>query len=71
MIWKPATNIRYSVANYSRCTPGSLVDCGANGGISGDDTRIITRTNQKVDLSGIGREKVGHSKLPFLHYPLL
>ena len=53
MLWKPTTNIRYSVANYSRRTPGSLVDRGANGGIGGDDTRIIARTNQKVDLSGI------------------
>ena len=58
MNWKPVTNIRYSVANYSRRSPGSLVDRGANGSIGGDDTRIIARTTQKVDLSGIDNHEM-------------
>ena len=48
MNWnKPVANVKYSVANYSWRTPGSLVDCvhcGANGGIGGDNTQIIAHT---------------------------
>ena len=32
---------------------GALVDRGANGGLAGDDVRIITKTDRTVDVSGI------------------
>ena len=32
---------------------GSLVDGGCNGGLSGDDVRVIDYTTQKVDVHGI------------------
>ena len=37
---------------------GSLVDRGANGGIPGNDSRIISRTDRTVDISGIDNHEV-------------
>eukprot|EP00934_Nitzschia_sp_Nitz4_P008068 Nitzschia sp. Nitz4//scaffold70_size99833//3673//6700//NITZ4_004582-RA/size99833-snap-gene-0.139-mRNA-1//-1//CDS//3329557096//8058//frame0 len=36
----------------------SLVDRGANGGIAGDDVRIIAKTDRRVDISGIDSHEV-------------
>lgn len=37
---------------------GSLVDCGANGGIAGDDVRIIAKTDRSVDIQGIDNHRI-------------
>jgi hypothetical protein len=42
--------------SFHKATPGrnlSLIDRGANGGVAGDDVRIIFRTNRTVDIKGI------------------
>ena len=39
-----------SSSNRSR---GALIDRGANGGVAGNDTRIINRSNRLVDITGI------------------
>ena len=36
----------------------SLVDCGANGGIAGDDVCIITKTGKMVNIQGIDNHRI-------------
>jgi hypothetical protein len=36
----------------------SLIDRGANGGVAGDDMRVIFRTNRSVDIKGIDSHHV-------------
>ena len=36
----------------------SLVDRGANGGIAGDDVRIISKTGKTVDIQGIDNHRI-------------
>ena len=47
-------NMASTIYNISSCnaegTKASLVDCGANGGIAGDDVRVIAMTNRSVDI---------------------
>jgi hypothetical protein len=38
----------------------SLIDRGANGGVAGDDVRIIFRTNHTVDIKGIDNHHVNN-----------
>src|SRR5687768_11416230 len=45
--------ITYSVLTYSATRQGALVDRGANGGIAGEDVRIIAKTGRQVDIQGI------------------
>src|SRR5687768_3611797 len=45
--------ITYSVLTYSATRRGALVDRGANGGIAGEDVRIIAKTGRQVDIQGI------------------
>src|SRR5687768_3205790 len=47
------TKITYSVLAYSATRNGALVDRGANGGIAGEDVKIIAKTGRKVDIQGI------------------
>ena len=43
----------YSISScHASGHKGSLVDCGANGGIAGDDVRIIAKTGHQVDIQG-------------------
>lgn len=48
-------NVLYSVKNYetSREQQGALIDSGANGGMFGDDVRILDETFDKADVTGI------------------
>jgi hypothetical protein len=39
-----ATNVRYSISAHRSSKSGALVDRGANGGVAGDDVRIIFKT---------------------------
>ena len=36
----------------------SLVDRGANGGIAGDDVRVILKTLRNVDIQGIDNHQI-------------
>ena len=38
----------------------SLIDRGANGGVAGDDVRVIFRTNRTVDIKGIDNHHVNN-----------
>ncbi len=53
-------NVEYSVRQHQskRKKYGSLVDRGANGGIAGDDIRIIEHTGRKVDVTGIDNHQI-------------
>jgi hypothetical protein len=42
----------------------SLVDHEANGGIAGDDVRIIAKTGQTVDIQGIDNHRI--NKIPIV-----
>ena len=46
-------SICYSVSNHEASKRGSLVDRGANGGLAGDDVRIVQTSERAVDVSGI------------------
>jgi hypothetical protein len=48
--------IKYCVSNHHGSTTGkrgALVDCGANGGLVGNDVRIMCTTDREGDVSGI------------------
>ena len=42
----------------TRPEKGSLVDRGANGGVEGDDVRVIAQTDKKVAITGLGDHTV-------------
>jgi hypothetical protein len=49
----------YTVSSTHRTTvSGSLIDRGANGGIAGDDVRVIEHTMRTVDVRGIDNHEV-------------
>ena len=50
-------NIRYC-HSHSRIRRGTLVDRGANGGICGEDVRIIHKSGRIVDVQGIDNHQV-------------
>jgi hypothetical protein len=52
-------NIQYSVSQH-HATPalGSLIDGGANGGISGSDVTLIESTMQNVDIKGLADQSI-------------
>jgi hypothetical protein len=53
-------NVIYCVsAHASRKRRGSLIDRGANGGVAGDDVRIINQSpHRKVDIQGLDNHQV-------------
>jgi hypothetical protein len=52
-------DISYTVSiNQQKATTHSLVDRGANGGVAGNDVRIIFKTNRTVDIRGIDNHQV-------------
>ena len=60
------TNIRYHInSTQARNTPcGSLIDRGANGGLSGNDVRVLeTSTTQFADVTGIAGASVKKAPL--------
>ena len=48
----------YVVSNHGIKGRGSLVDRGANGGIAGDDTRVIRKHVRTVDVTGIDNHEM-------------
>ena len=52
-------NIQYRVSNHvSRSQRGALVDRGANGGILGQDARVIHTYKRRVDVTGIDNHEM-------------
>ena len=50
--------ILYRVRAHDTSSTVSLVDRGANGGIAGNDVRIIERLNRRVDVQGIDNHQM-------------
>jgi hypothetical protein len=42
---------------------GGLVDRGANGGIAGSDTSVISRSGKKIDLCGVNNHTIRNLKI--------
>ena len=51
-------NVHYFVSAHNMKRRGALVDRGANGGIAGDDTRVIHKHLRKVDVTGIDNHEM-------------
>jgi hypothetical protein len=51
-------HIQYCTSSHHQVRSGALIDRGANGGIAGDDFRIINRTGQQVDVQGIDNHQI-------------
>ena len=53
------TNIEYHVGNHEVDNKlGSLMDGGANGGLSGEDVRVIEETMNRADVTGINDHSI-------------
>ncbi|KAL7580009.1 hypothetical protein ACA910_004998 [Epithemia clementina (nom. ined.)] len=52
--------ITYQFSKINACPSLQLVDRGANGGLAGDDMRILHKTGRKVDISGIDNHEVNN-----------
>ncbi len=61
------TRVEYEVSERTRHSksPGSLMDRGANGGVAGDDVRVISTNDDGriVDVSGLDNHRVRDMKL--------
>jgi hypothetical protein len=57
-----STHIAYFVSKHEAILAHSmsLIDRGANGGVSGDDVRVIFRTNRTVNVKGIDNHHVSN-----------
>lgn len=54
-----ATTVTYGVSSATRnLRDGALVDRGANGGIAGEDVRVLATTNKTVNVRGIDNHEV-------------
>jgi hypothetical protein len=51
-------NVHYFVSAHNVKRRGALVDRGANGGIAGDNTRVIHKQLRKVDVTGIDNHEM-------------
>jgi hypothetical protein len=49
---------RYSISAHRSSKSGALVDQGANGGVTGDEVRIIFKTGRHVDIRGINDHQI-------------
>ena len=57
------THLNLSINNRALHTATSLIDRGANGGIAGDNVRIITTTDRRVNVSGIDNHQLQDLKI--------
>src|SRR5687768_14890903 len=49
----------YAISScYAADNKSSLVDCRANGGIAGDDVRVIAKTGKSMDIQGIENHRI-------------
>ena len=56
-------NLTYDVGKHRTTHRGALIDRGANGGIVGDDARIIAETSRVVNVQGIRDHQVTDLKI--------
>ena len=63
--FKSNTHIQYFVSRHQHDTVmrGSLVEKGANGGMAGNDLKIIATSDRKVDISGIDNHELTGLKI--------
>jgi len=47
------TKNMYNIFSHQNVQKGFLIDCGTNGGIAGEDVRVINKTGRQVDVQGI------------------
>ena len=50
--------LKYSVSAAQHRRHGALIDRGANGGVAGNDVRVIARTTKTVDVQGIDNHQI-------------
>jgi len=55
--------IAYIVGKHRSSNFGSLVDRGANGGVAGNDVRIISTTHRAVSVQGVSNHQVNDLKI--------
>ena len=48
----------YHVSRSVRDDSRSLMDRGANGGVAGDNVRVISKTDRQVDVTGVGNHQI-------------
>ena len=48
----------YNISNHKTSSKQSLVDRGANGGVAGNDVRVIHRMSRQVDIQGIDNHQL-------------
>jgi hypothetical protein len=58
MLPTSTSNIQHWASSHRQVRTGPLNDRSANGGIAGDDVRIINRTGQQVDVQGIDNHQI-------------
>jgi hypothetical protein len=58
MYYSANQHIQYWASSHCQVRTCALIDCGANGGIAGDDFRIIKCTGRQVDVQGIDHQIV-------------
>ena len=58
VVYSANVHIQYRASSHRHVRAGALVDRGANGGIAGDDVRIINRTGRQVDVQGIDNHQI-------------
>jgi hypothetical protein len=56
-------NCTYSVNQHKQRISGALIDGGANGGLSGSDVRVISKTLSSADVTGIGEKSLSNLSL--------
>src|SRR5688572_23765012 len=54
---KMASTIYAISSCHATGNKSSLVDCGANGGIAGNNVRVISKTGKTVDIQGIDNHR--------------
>ncbi|KAL7567222.1 hypothetical protein ACA910_021209 [Epithemia clementina (nom. ined.)] len=52
--------VHYHVAHAQASHFGSLVDCGANGGLAGADVRVLSHSERKISVTGIGNHELSN-----------
>ena len=59
------SHIHYKISRHqnTKIATGALVDRGANGGMAGDDLKIIAISDRKVDVSGIDNHELTGLKI--------
>ena len=52
------TDMTYHVSKLATTSDHALVDRGANGGIAGENVRVISRTDRTVNVTGVDNHQI-------------